>query len=275
MNSSPDKLDDQQSRHISVITVGDGLLFTELRDWLQRIIPAPGLRQFSTLSSAIEFLTATPTLPDLAVVFREWCDEHPQQLVQAFIGRMFFQRIVCCEGPLCISEARTHQYWPAACRTSLPAAPLIISQHLSQIAAGRPPLSPLAAPEDVFTTEVNTAAASPTKYSRHQRAFVLIGDTVLRETVVAILASLPVRAESGTPEVLQVLAESEAGRPDWLILDADTPQIPPRILHQLKRSGVRILALTGFPAQPLPDWASCPIHKSEILLQLAAIQTQT
>jgi hypothetical protein len=257
------------------MTVGDGLLFTELRSWLLQNSSATGQTHFSTLTAACEFLTTTPKLPDLAVVFREWCDEHPQQIVQTFIGRMLFQRIVCCEGPLCISEARTHQFWPSACRTSLPAATLIISQHLRQLAAGQPPLSPLAAPEDVFTAEVNSAAAGPAKYARQIRAFVLVGDAVLRQTVVAILTSMSVQAAADMPEVLEVLVQNPAGRPDWLVVDADAPQIPTELLLQLKRSGSSVLALTGFPAQPLPDWASCPLHKSEIVLQLAAFQSRT
>lgn len=274
MNSRTEQPHDLRASKISVMTVGDAPLFAELRNWLVQTIPPGSSQHFSTLSAACEFLTTTPKLPDLAVVFREWCDQHSQRLIQDFIGRMLFQRIVCCEGPLCISEARTHQFWPPACRTSLPAAAFIISEQLRQIAAGQPALSPLAAPEDVFTAEVMTATARPEQHSRKFRAFVLIGDAVLRQTVVAILDSMNLRAAADTPEVLGILAENPAGRPDWIVVDADAPQIPGKLLQQLRHSGSSVLALTGFPGQQLPDWASCHVHKSEIVLQLAAFQLQ-
>jgi hypothetical protein len=259
----------------TVITIGGSRLFDELKTRIRELAFDQKSEHFETLREAVDFLAITPALPQLAVVFREWCDEHPQQLVQDFIGRMFFRRVVCCEGPLCVSEARTHQYWPAACRTSPAAAPLIISRHLQQLVSGRSALSHLAGAEDVFTAEVTAASDRVPAGLQSPRAFIVASDATLRQTLLAILRSSEIPAEAGDADVLQLLSEHPAGRPDWVLVDADQSGIPDVLLSQLKQAGVLVLALTGFPAKSCPEWASQRVDKTEILLQLATLSMNT
>ncbi|MFM8475093.1 MAG: hypothetical protein ACKOEO_04780, partial [Planctomycetaceae bacterium] len=190
-----------------IITVGDGPPFRALRAWLETAVPRGQLRHFSTLEQALQSLSSNPRLPDLAIVFRSWCDEHPQTLVQQFIGRLFFRRIICCEGPLCVSEARTHQLWPVSCRTSLSAAPVQIALHLNHLRTGRPNLSPLAAPEDVFAFQASAAAATQPDSAPPPRTLVLVADAVLRQTISELLKHSGIHAEIGNADILQQLAQ--------------------------------------------------------------------
>jgi hypothetical protein len=255
----------------TLITIGEGPAFRSVFEWLQSAVPDCPLSHYSTLDQALQALDSAARLPDIAIVFRSWCDEHPQALVQRFIGRMFFQRIICCEGPLCMSEARTHLLWPAACRTTPAAAPARIARDLHQFHASQSPLSPLAAAEDVFAFEAKAGAPPTSQSSSSLRAFVLISDAVLRETALELLRECRVRAESGDGEILRLLAANSIAVPDCVIVDADEPFGLHTELLQLKHRGARIFALTGFPGAAIPDWASEMLDKTELPLQLSCL----
>ncbi len=255
-----------------IITVGDGPAFRPIREWLETAVPRGQLRHFSTLQAALQAVSSNPRLPDLAIVFRSWCDEHPQTLVQQFIGRLFFRRIICCEGPLCVSEARTHQLWPASCRTSLSAAPVQIALRLNHILTGRPNLSPLAAPEDVFAFQASAAAASQPDSAPPLRTLVLVADAVLRQTISELLKHCGIPSEIGNAAVLQQLARDSSASQICAIVDADQHHGLDASLQQLKQRGARVVGLTGFPGSALPAWATEQVDKTELALRLSSLQ---
>jgi len=254
-----------------VITVGDGPTFHAIREWLETAVPAPGLQHFTTLEHTLQTLNSDSHLPELAVIFRSWCDEHPQTLVQQFIGRFFFRRIICCEGPLCISEARTHQFWPVSCRTSLAAAPAQIALHLNQLQTGRPGLSPLAAPEDLFASQATPALPLLPDKAPAEQTCVLVADAVLRQTLIELLRNFGIHAEIGDAAALQSFIQNPSAMPARLIIDADERHEQETSLQHLKHRGLCLIALTGFPGVALPDWATQRLDKSELLLQLPTL----
>lgn len=255
----------------AIITVGDGPLFRPIRTWLETAVPRDQLRHFSTLEQALQSLSSNPRLPDLAIVFRSWCDEHPQTLVQQFIGRLFFRRIICCEGPLCVSEARTHQLWPASCRTSISAATVQIALRLNHLRTGRPDLSPLAAPEDVFAFQATSVAASQPDATPPLRTLVLVPDAVLRQTISELQKHSGIHSEIGNAAILQQLARDASASPICVIVDADQHHGLDAVLLQLKQRGTRVVGLTGFPGSATPAWATEQVDKTELALQLSSL----
>ncbi|MEY3176677.1 MAG: hypothetical protein RLZZ436_4591 [Planctomycetota bacterium] len=255
----------------AIITIGSGPVFLPVITWLQTNCPDCRLRHFNSLQQVMTALESDQTLPDLAVVFRTWCDEHPQLLVQQFIGRLFFRRIICCEGPLCSSEARTHQLWPASSRTTVAAAPARITHHLNELRAGRPPLSPLAAPEDVFAREVATAAALTSETTANRRVVVMVADAVLRQTIVQLLEDIHNRAEVANFNDLPQLLANSPSQPDWMVVDADEQHNCDDLLRQVQSRGSRMVAVSGFPAASPPEWATDLLDKTELPLQLATL----
>lgn len=266
---------DRTRQQPTIITIGDGPAFQPVLDWLRTVESEGQLSHYPTLQNALQALDSAAKLPDIAIVFRSWCDEHPQTLVQRFIGRMFFQRVICCEGPLCTSEARTHQLWPVAFRTTPASAPARIALHLHQLRSSQAPLSPLAAAEDVFASEATATALPWFKPSSSLRTFVLIGDPVLRETALHLFRDCGVRAESGDGEILRLLAASSAAVPDCVVVDADEPHEMQSELLQLKHRGVHLFALTGFPGAVRPEWATELLDKTELPLQLSCLSWAT
>ncbi|MFM7056164.1 MAG: hypothetical protein ACKO2P_04495 [Planctomycetota bacterium] len=258
----------------AVITVGDGAEFLPVREWLEIAVPPAHRQHFSTLEQVLQTLQTDSQLPDLAIVFRSWCDEHPQSLVQQFIGRLFFRRILCCDGPLCTSEARTHQFWPISCRTSLAAAPSQIAAHLRQLQTGHPSLSPLAAPEDLFASQATaTLTQRPVSLAPQLISIaVFVADAVLRKTIIDLLQICGFQGDIADPASLLRLTQNPSPGPQSLIVDADEQHGLETLLRQLKHNGLRLIALTGFPGAALPDWATHRLDKTELLLQLPALQ---
>jgi hypothetical protein len=254
-----------------VITVGDGPWFHAIREWLETAVPAPGLQHFTSLEHTLQTLNSDSHLPELAIIFRSWCDEHPQTLVQQFIGRFFFRRIICCEGPLCISEARTHQFWPVSCRTSLAAAPVQIALHLNQLQTGRPGLSPLAAPEDLFASQATPALPLRPDNAPAEQTYVLVADAVLRQTLIELLRNFGIHTEIMDAAALQQFIQNPSAMPARLIIDADERHEQETSLQHLKHRGLCLIALTGFPGVALPDWATQRLDKTELLLQLPTL----
>lgn len=280
MAASPNQLPattNRSSTRPAVITVGDGPRFHAIREWLETAVPAPGLQHFNSLEHTLQTLNSDSHLPELAIIFRSWCDEHPQTLVQQFIGRFFFRRIICCEGPLCVSEARTHQFWPVSCRTSLAAAPAQIALHLNQLQTGRPGLSPLAAPEDLFASQATTATPATQALpllpdsvpARH--TYVFAADAVLRQTLIELLRNFGIHAEIMDAAALRQFIQNPSAVPARLIIDADERHEQETSLQQLKHRGFCLIALTGFPGVALPDWATQRLDKTELLLQLPTL----
>ncbi len=106
--------------------------------------------EFETLREAAVAGLGRTQIPDLVVVLQSYSDEFAQEEVNDLVGLMLCGRVLCCYGPWCISDDRSHAIWPIANRVPANSAEIVIGLELAEIARGAWPLSPLAAGEEVF-----------------------------------------------------------------------------------------------------------------------------
>lgn len=247
-------------------------LFSQPSQWLRKTQPDGIAAEFPSIRQALTSPYFSGTLPDLVVVFREYCDQFPTRQIQQLIGAMIFRRVICCDGPLCISDGRTHGQWPVICRVPLNSAESVIQYELDQLARSATPVSPMAASEDVFTRRTDVFPPANVVNTSSLRAFVTASDTVFRNTTRQILNLNGVRAEAGDTHVLSVLLQVNGLKPNWILVDLDDD--PTEIEAELiaaTSTGLHVTAMTAFPGQRKPVWAQSLVEKHELFLQLGAL----
>lgn len=246
--------------------------FTSVAKWLQSNVPIDQLVQAPTIPLALKSPFFSRSLPDLVLVFREFPDQFPTADIHGLVGAMLFRRVICCDGPLCLADGRTHGQWPTICRVPEKSAIAVLRQELHALKQARPPVSPMAASEDVFAHRVFSLPCPTSDCLPPQRAFVAACDPDFRATVRSVLMQHNIHAESAHPDVLNALQAAGSLAPDWLLVDLD--EDPATLIPQLNtmhRQGLPITALTGFPGQTLPTWAASLVDKTEMFLQLGAL----
>lgn len=250
-------------------------VFASLRRWLAEALPKGIAGSFRNIPDALGSSLFAAQPPDLVIVLREYSDQYTPADVSLLIGRMIFSRVLCCSTAWCISDGRTHDVWPAACRTETGSAEARIMHELQGFLQLQPPLSPIAAAEEVFALHAvafeSAADAVRCGQSRAVRAFVMSDDIPLRNTLQSILNSAGILAETGSFEVLTnlLLLASGPAPPELLFVDIDGSEFHPEALaKQAAGKALRIAALTGFPGTPCPQWADELLDKNEFSLQV-------
>lgn len=141
--------------------------------------------QFDTIKEAVEAGLAERIPADVVVVLQAFSDEYSVADAGELIGRMLFGRVLCCYGPWCISDGRTHDIWPVVARVSVGSAWSVLQQEGRNIRAGVPALLPMAAAEEVF---VHRAAVASVRYQDASDAILIVSDDrMLRETIAETL----------------------------------------------------------------------------------------
>lgn len=263
---------------IVVIIGPQSEIFSGLRRWLSQALPRGVAGSFRTIGEALDSSLFAAQPPDLAVVLREYSDQYSPADVSRLIGRMIFSRVLCCSSAWCISDGRTHDVWPAACRTEPGSAEARIMHELQGFLQLKLPLSPIAAAEEVFALHAaaveSATQAARAGQSRAVRAFVMSADVPLRTTLQAVLRTAGVQAESGDGEVLAALLQQSAAAtpPELLFVDLDgLEHLPPRLIEKATDKTTRIAALTGFPGIQRPSWADELLDKNEFSLQATSL----
>lgn len=106
-----------------VVVIGQqSPVFSGLRQWLKDALPRGPAGNFRTIAEALESSLLAAQPPDLTIVLREYSDQYAPQDVSRLIGRVLFSRLLCCSTAWCVSDGRTHDVWPIACRTELQTA---------------------------------------------------------------------------------------------------------------------------------------------------------
>jgi hypothetical protein len=253
-------------------------VFHPLRRWLADALPKGVAGSFRTVHDALASSLFAAQPPDLVVVLREYSDQYPPTDVSLLIGRMIFSRVLCCSTAWCISDGRTHDVWPAACRTELGSATARIMHELQGFLQLQQPLSPIAAAEEVFALHAaaveSVTDAVRTGQSRAVRAFVMSDDISLRSTLQSILNAAGIHAESGSFEVLTnlLILASGPAPPEIMFVDIDSGEFHSEALSkQTIGKTLRIAALTGFPGTPRPQWADELLDKNEFSLQATSL----
>ena len=234
--------------------------------------------QFDTILEAVEAGLAERIPADVVVVLQAFSDEYSAADAGELIGRMLFGRVLCCYGPWCISDGRTHDIWPVVARVSVGSAWSVLQQEGRNIRAGVPALLPMAAAEEVF---VHRAAVASVRYQGASDAILIVSDDrILRETIAETLrhsATQVFDCSTSLNQLQRVLkklsAASVAHSKVSVLLDIDGMESRESELLAMIRtqfSTSRLLLLSSFP-QSIADNGTYDqiIDKLEVNAQLA------
>jgi hypothetical protein len=170
---------------VAIIGRSDACEFRTLVRQIQNSRDLVVVGQFDTIKEAVDAGLAERILADVVVVLQAFSDEYSAADAGQLIGRMLFGRVLCCYGPWCISDGRTHDIWPVVARVSVGSAWSVLQQEGRNIRAGVPALLPMAAAEEVF---VHRAAVASVRYQGASDAILIISDDrMLRETIAETL----------------------------------------------------------------------------------------
>ncbi len=234
--------------------------------------------QFDTIQEAVAAGLAERILADVVVVLQAFSDEYSAADAGQLIGRMLFGRVLCCYGPWCISDGRTHDIWPVVVRVSVGSAWSVLEQEVRNIRAGVPALLPMAAAEEVF---VHRAAVESVRFPNAYDAILIVSDDrTLRETIAEMLRHSATQIfDCGTSlNQLQrvfkkLIAANVAHSNITVLLDIDgLESIEGELLTMIRTqfSASRLLRLSSFP-QSVADNGTYDqiIDKLEVYAQLA------
>ncbi|HQX48659.1 MAG TPA: hypothetical protein PLR25_02050, partial [Planctomycetaceae bacterium] len=179
--------------------------------------------EYETLSAALKSGLGESVAVDFVVVLQSYSDEFAQDEINALTGRLLFGRILCCYGPWCTADGRSHELWPATFRVPAASASVLLELELAAFQAGEQPMFPMSAGEEIFAHRSRFPPAEPLEFNK---ALVISNDFVLRKTAAEILGSLDCRAT-----ILSLAASSiretivhNADKNMLVLIDLDEPQ---------------------------------------------------
>ncbi len=198
---------------------------------------------------------------DVVIALQSSSDQYPVADIQRLIGQLMFSRILCCYGPWCISDGRTHDLWPVAFRVPVESAIPILVAELEAFRTGLVPISPLAAAEEMLVHRIEIIEVdhdtNRIEYPRiteesHRDALVVSPDVAFRQTTCQLLTQCGFRAadEFSISRIIDRLPTRFAG-----IIAIDLDACDSTDLHTLvsfakARRSINLIGLTGFPVQP-------------------------
>lgn len=249
--------EERKSRLTTVAIIGRSHA-SEFRRLVRQIQNSPDLLiagQFDTIQEANAAGLAERVEADIVVVLQAFSDEYSAEDAGLLIGRMLFGRVLCCYGPWCISDGRTHDIWPVVSRVSVGSAWNVLQREVRNIQAGVPALLPMAAAEEVFvhrTTDDLVSRPQP-----NDTILIVSDDRTLRKTIKAMLRHAASEVydvgTSLTPlqRVLRKLIAAQAtGSTISVLLDIDGLENRESELLEIIRtqfSASRMIRLSSFP----------------------------
>ena len=231
------------------------------------------LGKFPTVADALDARIGEALRPDLLIVLQQHSDQYDPGDVSVLIGRMLFGRVLCCYGPWCLSEGRTHDVWPISTRVAALSAPQVIDQELRALGEGTDPLLPMAAAEEVFAHRVALAAREVQTTARD--ALILTCEAALGRTVAKLCQTLHAVPRHLPMQIAAVNQAIEAGRrPELILLDLDPlDDLCQNVLQYLNQQGL-MSRCVGMSVFPFADFRSVQLNgvlcKTELLQQLPA-----
>jgi hypothetical protein len=263
---------------VAIIGRSDACEFRTLVRQIQNSRDLVVVGQFDTIKEAVDAGLAERILADVVVVLQAFSDEYSAADAGQLIGRMLFGRVLCCYGPWCISDGRTHDIWPVVARVSVGSAWSVLQQESRNIRAGLPALLPMAAAEEVF---VHRAAVASVRYQGASDAILIISDDrMLRETIAETLRHSATQVFDCNTSLNQLqrvfkklIAANVAHSKVSVLLDVDGMESRESELLAMLRthfSATRLLLLSSFP-QSIADNGTYDqiIDKLEVNTQLA------
>lgn len=271
------------SQRVSVAVIGRSHA-SEFRGLVRQIQNSPDMQitgQFETIQDALNAGLAEHLSADIVIVLQAFSDEYSAADAGQLIGRMLFRRVLCCYGPWCLSDGRTHEIWPVAARVSVASASSTLEREVRNIRAGAGALLPMAAAEEVFAHRA--IVGSDDLPASYQAVIIASDDRTLRETIAEMLRHTANQVFcSGTSaaqvqQALKKLSTADAVHSSVsVMLDIDGQEDRERELLHVIRSefpASHLIRLTSFP-QAVPENFRFDhvIDKLEISAQVIARQ---
>lgn len=179
-----------ESRSANVVIIGrdDGSVFCDLLQMLRHNDQIRVISEYQTMFAALEAAPGQMKLADFVIVLQLCSDEFAQDEINDLIGHYLFKRILCCYGPWCTADGRSHELWPMTFRIPAASAASLFELELLGFQNDTPALSPMSAGEEVFAhrsqfpDDIVPAILGKT--------IVISDDPELRTTVAGILTAL-------------------------------------------------------------------------------------
>ncbi len=258
----------------------DGRTFSDLLRMMRQNPQLHLNAQYLTLEEALDAGLGQTVQPDFVIVLQSWSDEFAQHEINELIGRMLFKRILCCYGPWCTADGRSHELWPVAFRVPAASAASLMDLELIDFLENTPPLFPMSAGEEVYAHRSRFSDVVDLAVCRE--AVVVSDDSELRTTVAAILATLHCDTT-----ILPLADDAIRGHlkscriiPELVIVDLDGTNGDVQTCLDVLRSEARLSTVVGMSvfAASLSTATTLstiqPSHvveKTELLLQLRGI----
>jgi hypothetical protein len=264
----------QQAGRPTLVVIGDRA--DRQFDAIQRRISPDQiflLADFRTVADALESGIGESLRPDLLIVLQQYSDQYNPDDVSLLIGRMLFGRVLCCCGPWCLSEGRTHDVWPISIRVPAASAPTVIDQELRALAEAIESLLPMSAAEEVFAHRVALAARDVR--TAKPDVWILTSEEALGRMVAKISHMLHVVPRHLPMQIAALNQAIESGhRPDLILIDLDPlDDLCRTVLQYLDQQGF-MSKIVGMSVFPFADFRTVRIKevlcKTELLQQLPA-----
>jgi len=268
-----------KTRIADIVIIGrdDGHTFCNLLQMLRTNARMQVKGEYQTLSAALQAGLGQTLSADFIIVLQSCSDEFAQHEINELIGRLLFGRILCCYGPWCLADGRSHELWPVAFRVPAASAPSLVQLELLAFQADTPALFAMCAGEEVFAHRSEFPDdLVPTVRSK---AIVVSEDTDLRATVAGILAALNCESTE-LPMSVSLIRSDLASRNEGILLaiiDVDAPVADVQECLDVLHAERRIIILAGMSvfaaalchsAMPFTRPPSHLVEKTELLLQL-------
>ena len=245
------------SQRVSVAIIGSSHA-SEFRGLVRQIQNSRDMQitgQFETIAEALTAGLAEHLPADVVVILQAYSDEYSAADAGQLIGRMLFRRVLCCYGPWCLSDGRTHEIWPVVARVSVASAWSVLQQEIRNIRAGVAALLPMAAAEEVFAQRsVLESVDYPASYDV---ILIVSDDRTLRGTIAEMLrhtANQVFDCGTGITQIqlaLQKLNAAEAAHSKLrVLLDIDGQENRESEMQTVIRSkcpACHLIRLTSFP----------------------------
>lgn len=235
--------------------------------------------QFDTIAEAIGAGLAEQLPADVVIILQAFSDEYSEADAGQLIGRMLFRRVLCCYGPWCLSDGRTHEIWPVVARVPVSSAWNVLKQEVRNLWNGVEGLLPMAAAEEVFA---HRAALDFDNDDNDNHVILIVSDDLtLRKTIAEMLRRTANQVfDCGTAITQIEIALSKLKAAETIhskisvLLDFDGQEQRENELRTLIRSMCSssvLIRLTSFPhAVPQNGQFDQIVDKLEVASQLLA-----
>ena len=174
--------------NVAIIGRDDGSTFRDVLQMLRHNDQVRVISEHQTLLAALEAGLGKTMSADLVIILQLCSDEFAQHEINDLIGRCLFGRILCCYGPWCTADGRSHELWPVAFRIPAASAASLVELELLSFKADTQALFPMSAGEEVFAHRSQFPDdIAPTVRTK---AIVISDDSDLRTTVAGILKAM-------------------------------------------------------------------------------------